>query len=256
MFLIILLFSCKEDEDPFIAYDTRYDEIETLTYDAKGIEEANIKTVNGNLSGNPAVDTVILAEILKSCWGKDLEDAKAHINDIEIIQGVSIPAHLFSLEATMPSDVLWDYSATIDIDLPDSVELFMTTTNGNVDINSWNSDAFCSTVNGSMSVLDHQGNLRLLSTNGSIFASTLILDSTMIVELGTSNGDIEINLPPGISATFNTGTTNGLVTIEGFSTVEYQVNTPTQKIGKIGNGGAGIQISTVNGSISIIARSD
>jgi DUF4097 and DUF4098 domain-containing protein YvlB len=109
-------------------------------------------------------------------------------------------------------------------------------------------------VNGNVAAINHLGSLRVLLTNGAISASTMMLDSMHVVELGTSNGDISVALPAGISVSFNAGTTNGLVTITGFANVEYQVNSPNQKIGKIGGGGAGIQLATVNGKIDIYAK--
>jgi DUF4097 and DUF4098 domain-containing protein YvlB len=109
-------------------------------------------------------------------------------------------------------------------------------------------------VNGNIAAINHLGSLRILLSNGAISAGTRMLDSTHVVELGTANGDISITLPAGISASFNAGTTNGLVTISGFGNVSFQVNAPNQKIGTIGGGGAGIEVSTVNGNITISAR--
>jgi hypothetical protein len=253
-FLILLLFSCEEEEDPFLAYDTPYEEYGTLSRDATGIREAFIKTVNGDLSANPSIDTLIFAEIIRTCWGKDLEDARAHIADIEIIDQVSTGGDKFSLEAIMSSGGPWGYATSFDVDLPDSVVVVLSNANGNIMVNSRKSDAYCSSVNGNIAVMHHQGNLNVLITNGSIYAGTLMLDSAHVIELGATSGDIMVVLPAGQSASFDAGTTFGLVNVEGFANVEYQVDTPTRKIGRIGNGGASIKVITVNGDIDILAN--
>ena len=255
-FLIALLLSCEEEEYPFYAYDTPYEEYGTLSWDAAGIREVYVKTVNGDLSVNPPADTLIFAEIIKTCWGIDLEDAKAHISDIEITDEVSGDGEKLTLEAKMSSSGPWGYAASFDVDLPDTVLVVLSNANGNIILNSRKSDAYCSSANGNIAAMDHQGNLRILITNGTIYTSTLMLDSAHMVELGATNGDIMVVLPSGQSASFNAGTTYGLVNIEGFADVEYQVNTPTQKIGRIGGGGTGIKVSTVNGNIDIIAKAE
>ncbi|MEA3480120.1 MAG: hypothetical protein U9R60_18195 [Bacteroidota bacterium] len=250
--ILILLISCKGEDDSICAGLVPYEEMERRTYIADGIEKISLKTVNGDLTASVNLDSLISIDIVRYCLGCSLEDAKNRLNNIKIIESISNGQIL--MEASMPADDPSQYEANFSVIAPDSVELIMNTINGHLSIDSWKSDVFCSAINGSISAIEHLGDLRILSTNGSIYCTTLPLDTTNVIELGTSNGSITVLLPANISAYFNAATINGIVTISGFQNVEYQVNVTNQKIGTIGYGGASIHLSTVNGNIEIVSQ--
>ncbi len=250
--IILVLVFCKGEDNSICASMVPYEEMESRTYIVDGIEKISLKTVNGDLSANISMDSIIGIDIVRYCLGCSLEEARSRLNNIKIIESIS--KDQIYMEASMPADDPSQYEANFSVTAPDSIELIMNTINGHISIDSWKSDVFCSAINGSISAIEHLGDLRILSSNGSIYCTTLSLDTTNVIELGTSNGGITILLPANISAYFNAATINGIVTISGFQNVEYQVNAANQKIGSIGQGGASLHLSTVNGNIEIVSQ--
>ena len=76
------------------------------------------------------------------------------------------------------------------------------------------------------------------------------------VLLVATNGDVTLTLPSDVSADFDASTTNGVVTVSGFSSVVYTIDQANHKAGTIGSGAgnAAIDIGVVNGDITIQAR--
>jgi hypothetical protein len=124
------------------------------------------------------------------------------------------------------------------------------TVNGNVEVTSTAGRVEVSTTNGNIRLVGIHGAARAGTTNGAIVAEILKLDPGAGVELSTTNGDLTAILPADLKAQLEAVTTNGRVTI-GFP-VEM-VGRASSKIvrGRIGGGGAAVNLTTTNGNIVV-----
>jgi DUF4097 and DUF4098 domain-containing protein YvlB len=107
------------------------------------------------------------------------------------------------------------------------------------------------TSNGGIRVSGVAGDLRLVTSNGSI---TVRNSSGAAVHAFTSNGPIEIGVPPGLNANLSARTSNGRIR----SDIEITATQIGENYlnGKIGSGGLPIELQTSNGPIRLMRAQD
>lgn len=243
-FVVLLAVVCTADD-----YDYELEVSETRTWPAGGISQIEAITKNGNISVSATQDTIITAEITKSCKGLDQADAEAYIDNVVVEDNVT--GGKLTLEAEMPNNGR-SYGADFDISTPESIYLDLTTTNGNVSLTDMIAGAKLRTTNGNITVQNLRGGIDGQTTNGSINCDLAVLGATESAVLSTTNGNATLRLPSDVSATFDASTTNGEVAVIGFASVNYSINEPTHKAGTIGSGPGGtISISSTNGNVTI-----
>lgn len=126
-------------------------------------------------------------------------------------------------------------------------------TNGNVKIQSASGDVIAKSTNGKLDFDDVCGKIDGSTTNGSITA--VISDAVEFrgLNLGTTNGSINIYCPDDINADVTAHTTNGSVRTEIPVTVQGDFGGKSFE-GRMNKGGAQIRLHTTNGSIEINKR--
>ena len=122
--------------------------------------------------------------------------------------------------------------------------------NGHVRISGVSGDIKASTVNGKAEVHDAAANLKLNTVNGQIIAEFMKLDDGQSASFDTVNGEIEVILPPTVSATVSAGTVNGGISSD-YSALKVKHEFPlgSHLKGTLGNGDAEVHAKTVNGAI-------
>ena len=248
LLIISILLGCATGD-----YDYELEVTETRTWPADGISQITVTTKNGDIVVSAMRGDSIIAEITRRCMGEDKTDAEAHIDNVVVTD--TVIADQLTLEAEMPdNDSGRDYLARFDISTPESIYVDLTTINGNLLLNDMVAGAKLATTNGNILGQNLRGSINGQSINGNIIYDMVELDATESVVLSTTNGEVTLELPSDVSATFDASTTNGTVTITGFASVNYTINEPTHKAGTIGSGGATITISSTNGNVTIQAR--
>ena len=129
----------------------------------------------------------------------------------------------------------------------DSVE----TVNGNVNISGVSGKVVAESVNGDLEVSDLAGDVGLSTVNGSIEAEFSRLEDQQRVNMETVNGRVSIDLPENADADISADTLNGGINASDFGLETEKGFVGSDLNGKIGNGGARLNIDTVNGSIKI-----
>ncbi|HKW30799.1 MAG TPA: malectin domain-containing carbohydrate-binding protein, partial [Verrucomicrobiae bacterium] len=122
--------------------------------------------------------------------------------------------------------------------------------NGRIGIDDVGGDIEASTVNGTVEVQHVAGSLKLSTVNGRIDAKLISLGGDQSVSLSTVNGAIEATLPANADAEVTADTVNGGMSSE-FPALVVKKDFPLSKHlkGALGNGGATVKATTVNGSI-------
>jgi len=129
----------------------------------------------------------------------------------------------------------------------DSVE----TVNGGVNISGVNGKVVAESVNGELDVRGLAGDVDLSTVNGSVEASFDRLGEQQRVKVETVNGRVTLYLPADADAEISADTLNGGINANDFGLKTDKGFVGSDLNGKVGNGGARVNIDTVNGAIKI-----
>jgi DUF4097 and DUF4098 domain-containing protein YvlB len=144
-----------------------------------------------------------------------------------------------------------------------------TSTNGAIEFFGLNGAATARTTNGRIKMDEIQGPMEASTTNGSIVAAMSRSTDDRKMRFSTTNGTIELRLPTGLKNDVRASTSNGSIEIKLPSTAAFHIAARTSGSsirsdfnvegevtkkrveGKVGGGGALLDLSTSNGSISL-----
>ncbi len=131
--------------------------------------------------------------------------------------------------------------------LPRGVKLDVENTNGDIVVDAIARDLKASTVNGDVTVKGSRGPVDIHTTNGDIDAD--VVGMAGAVKASSTNGDVNLTFPQALNAVLNMSTVNGDLEL-GFP---GNVTTRTKKsiVATLGSGGAPIDVSTTNGSVTV-----
>jgi len=144
-----------------------------------------------------------------------------------------------------------------------------TSTNGAIEFFGLNGAATARTTNGRIKMEDIQGPMEASTTNGTIVASMSKSIDDRKMRFSTTNGTIELRLPSGLKNDVRASTSNGSIEVKLPSGSAFHVAARTSGAsirsdfdvegevtkkrveGKVGGGGALLDLSTSNGSITL-----
>ena len=131
--------------------------------------------------------------------------------------------------------------------LPRGVKLDVENQNGDISVGEVARELKVSTVNGDVTVKGSRGPVDIRTTNGNVDADVYGLAGP--VKVGTTNGDVNLTMPQTLNAALSMRTVNGELEL-GFP---GNVTTRTKKeiVAMLGTGGAPIEVSTTNGSVTV-----
>jgi len=231
--------------------DTRLCEIREATLE--GRDDLSVITVNGSIRVEAwdGDEIRVLARI--QVKGDDAEET---MGKVEILTDDG------DIHATGPKKKGWSrisgdraWRVSYRIQVPAGIELDVKTTNGAIAIHGVDGDIEFKTTNGGVKVIDAGGNVEGSTTNGGVYVG---LDpgnwDGEMVDLETTNGGIEVELPDEIDARIEARTTNGGVRVAHPVTIEK--SSRTRLNGTIGDGGKVLlRAKTTNGGVSFTRSS-
>lgn len=130
-------------------------------------------------------------------------------------------------------------------------DLEAATVNGDVEIIGVVGSLELQTTNGEIRLTGIQGSAVAETTNGGITAGFASVSERGTVDLGTTNGNVEVTFPANLRAGFEATTTNGRVSVNGFEIKPRGTITSKSVLGVIGGGGARVALRTTNGNIDV-----
>jgi DUF4097 and DUF4098 domain-containing protein YvlB len=152
-------------------------------------------------------------------------------------------------------------------------DIDMATSNGSIDVDKFAGAAELKTSNGRVKASGVEGAFSARTSNGSIDVDIEALDKGRPLVLSSSNGSINVSLrkwqnnevrastsnssvnvrlPEGVAAEVKAATSNGHITTD-FEVATTQ-KSKTRMNGRIGGGGALLDLSTTNGNIRLMKR--
>ncbi len=145
-----------------------------------------------------------------------------------------------------------DTRVDFTVQVPAGIGLLARSVNGSVDAQGLQSDAEAATVNGSVR-LSTTGAARATTVNGSINASMGRAQWADGGRFTTVNGEVTLRLPAAVSADVRASTVRGGIQ----SDFPLQVSTdpgPKHAEGVLGGGGQRLDVTTVNGGITLLRQ--
>lgn len=124
--------------------------------------------------------------------------------------------------------------------------------NGNLEIDGVTGKIEASTVNGSLKARSLKNKAKLSSVNGRVDAGFAELPDDGEVKLNTVNGGLKLGLPAKPNAHISASTVNGGISNEYDLPVKKNFPIGRELHAHMGEGGADIELSSVNGGIEIV----
>ena len=133
--------------------------------------------------------------------------------------------------------------------VPHSINLKrIITREGFISISGIYGESVLEVIQGDVMVENYSGSLSVFVEDGSIEAELLDLHDSDEISLNASSGDVTIRLPEGVNAFVEASVSDG----EIFSDFDFEKTESSDRISfQIGDAGAGIRLSTLNGSVFI-----
>ncbi len=230
------------------------------------IESFALDNTNGDVKILPTGGYTIQIRAVKRVTGPDRKTCDALVNQLQVETtqlGTNIEVNHSNFSNA-------DYVATIDytVYLPANIDVKVVTERGQIVCKDRTAEGDFETTNGDINLVNYTGAVQARSENGGItvdgstsdarFSSangrlnlTLNVTDNGTLKAETTNGSIHVDLPGDISTKFNAQTTNGSVSCGSFGLMLAVNKSNTSASGKLGNGDANVELTSVNGSISV-----
>ncbi|HXD74427.1 MAG TPA: DUF4097 family beta strand repeat-containing protein [Vicinamibacterales bacterium] len=211
--------------------------------------------VNGSITASTARDGNIVVTGVKKP-GRRGNPAEVRIESVATSDGVTVcvlygdaRCAAGGARSNNSNDGRNDTSVDFTVQVPAGIRLVARTVNGSIDANGLMSDTEASTVNGSVTVAT-SGTARANTVNGTIKAAMGQFNGG---RFSTVNGAVTLQLPAGINADVRASTVSGDITSDFPLQIDAERG-PKRAEGTIGAGGQRLDISTVNGAITLARR--
>jgi DUF4097 and DUF4098 domain-containing protein YvlB len=224
-------------------------------------QSVEIQGVNGSIRASAARDGNIVVTAVKTA-GRHNNASDVRIETVSHSGGVTVCA-IYPAPAGQPANECKpggrgrnssrdnDTSVDFTVQLPSGIGLIAQTVNGSVDGQGLQGDVAGTTVNGSLN-LSTTGSARATTVNGSINATMGRAVWSNGGKFTTVNGDVTLRLPAAVNADVHLSTVSGRIRSD-FPLTMNDIG-PKRADGVIGTGGQKLDVTTVNGGISLLKR--
>ena len=182
--------------------------------------------------------------------GRNPADAEQVLSRIAVEEAGDDNVYQYMMRADEPELSRVEVDGTV----PQSSTLNITLEAGQVVVDSVRGPVTVQSTNGSVTVTQAGAGMDVSTRNGSITVSLLSIAQEEEVQLETRNGDITLRLGPDIAADIDAMTESGEIATRGLPFEERALARDGAGFrfeGRVGNGGATIQLRTENGTITL-----
>ena len=232
------------------AYASRHAKIEETKeadYDVHAGAPLFVETFNGAIHVRGGSDARVHVVMHKYVRAETDEDARAAMDALNV--DVSHDNGGLSLKAPHLRRDEIETGIAFDITMPRAADLTLLTCNGTVDVEDVRGAHKLRTTNGHISVTRGAGSVDAETTNGAVRVELLEVTPGRPLRFITTNGAVDLNLPPSLAADVEASTTNG--TIHSDLPIVANDIERTRMSGRVNGGGTELRARTTNGSITI-----
>ena len=217
----------------------------------EGRDRVTVEAINGEVvvTGREDVNRVMVtARLFVS--SDSLQDAQSQLDTLDV--RVTVGANEILIQTVQPETINGcTHRVEYDINVPDSLEVVTTQTNGTVAVLDIQNRVEVSNENGNVSLFGIVGGILADVENG-LIESTAVLPLNETIDLSTQNGGIVLSIPTSTAAEF-AATVNGIGTVSVSNlTMTDSAGTGKWQTGTLGSGQGSLVLSTVNGNIEVI----
>lgn len=145
------------------------------------------------------------------------------------------------------------WSVSYEVHVPRRISLDLSATNGGIAIENVDGRVEFETSNGGVTLTGLSGNVRGSTSNGGVEVTlTGAQWSGEGLDVRTTNGGVELEIPANYSARLETGTVNGGMNIGFPITVQGRID--RRLTTQLGQGGPLVRVTTTNGGVSLRRR--
>lgn len=242
-----------------VLYDVRAEDPGSLTYpisDGYNLIEMDNKAGNVVITTEAGLDSIYI-DFKKICYGTSTDEAAEHFTDIEVSIVGTTSDSTIRITTDFPNIDTRKYQAEFEIRIPDTMNLDIVNTSGNVEITGMarqpqrlettsgsitikgfncGIDAKATTGNISCEIVNLPSNksVNLETVSGTTTLDVLAMDTTNALDITGESGDIVVTLPSTVQLSFDLQTTSGKVTINGFVPEHGTTWGNTHQVGTIG----------------------
>jgi len=187
--------------------------------------------------------------------GRNPADAEQVLQRIAVEEAGDDEVYQYMMRADEPNLSRVEVEGTV----PHESRLHLTMQSGPVVVDSVRGPMTIRSANGSVTITKASAGVEVNVRNGSIITSFVALDREETVELHTENGDITVRLAEDIEADIEAETDSGEIATRGLSFTERalaQDGAGYRFEGRLGTGGATLDLRTKNGTITISGLED
>ena len=229
------------------------------TFDVRAGADFVLSNVNGGITINawdqPKVRVIAHKEV-----DGDRDEVKKALADLRVEMqphngGLTVITHYPKESEGISSIFSWlagdhiDANVRYEVTVPKSMNVDVSNTNGAIHLTDVAGKHELDTTNGKIEVKRCSGSLDASTTNGGISAELVRLAKNESLRFETTNGRIELALPPSTGADLDASTTNG--SINSDIPVATTRTSSNSLRGTINGGGTSVRMRTTNGGISI-----
>jgi DUF4097 and DUF4098 domain-containing protein YvlB len=230
------------------AWSKKFQEEFHQTYPLSATGTVELDNVNGNVRIQVWERNEVQVDAVKYASTQEaLEDTKIVVD---------ARSNTIRIKTDYPSSKWWgrgnESSVEYTISVPRNADLDeISLVNGDLQIDSSAGSVSASTVNGTLTANDLSGETSLSTVNGTLQVGFSQLNASK-VSLSSVNGTMQLKLPSNADARISASTVNGGISNDfGLEVDKHQWVGKDMK-GVLGSGKTHIDLSTVNGKISIV----
>lgn len=251
---LLLAWSCDNFKYRGDVNNTNYVAAESFLFAVKADTQQAIRleAVNGTvlLKGRSHADS-IRVEGEKRVGSESTQDAADYLTRLQVAL-YEQPDYLL-VRTEQPGD---NRGRLLEVDyvitFPDSLNLDLSTVNGNITLDSLRANLAITHVNGTITLQRVEGNVAVSVVNGSVIGD-ISIPAEGLISHSVVNGNIDLTIPDTTSAQLAAVITNGPISWTGLNPVDME-QTATRFTATLGNGNGKISLQTVNGTIQITGR--
>lgn len=222
-----------------------YCEVREITLEA----DRDVIRVDGRTNGGIRVEgwdkNEIRLRVKVKAWKRHDEDAaREMVNEIEISTGREIHAK----GPKMRNHEGWSVSYWLMV--PKKSNLDLQANNGGLRVSDVEGEIRLDTTNGGLHIANLAGDVRGRTTNGGLHVElTGKKWKGEGLDVVSTNGGVDLEIPEDYSAVLETGTVNGGIQVDFPVTVQGRIGKSLNAT--LGDGGAKIRVKTTNGGVRI-----
>lgn len=276
--VIALIFALSCD----VVFDTTAEESYDEEFAATDYWRIDLDNEAGDVIVTTAATDMIKVSYTKRCKGTNENDAEKHLNDIDILLEGNSSTGEITITADFPNvDIAREYEVVFTITMPDSIELDIVNTTGDIDITGLDRAPTLETTTGSITLknltcevdakvttgdidchidsLPSTGDVNLEATTGEQTLVIAAMDTTVAsnIDITGTSGSVDMTLPPYAQLEFDMEVTTGEVRIIGYAVYEGTPYSNKHKVGTIGDYEvkSSLEVTTTTGDITLTAGS-